>query len=484
MYNKEEYVEQKNRKKILLLSDDLRFYSGVATMSKEIVLGTAHRFNWVQIGAAINHPDAGKIVDLSKSVDKEIGIEDSSVKIIPSSGYGDITLLRQVIAKESPDAIFIFTDPRYWAWLFDAEREIRAKIPILYLNIWDDLPYPIWNRSFYESCDGLLAISKQTYNINRQVLGDKASEHVIRYIPHGVSKLYVPLAADSLEVEAFKQQIYKGVEEPEFKLLYNARNLGRKRPGDMILAWRHFCDIIGPEKARKCEFIMHTDPIDDAGTNMYAVYRDLCDPSYVKVRFLPQKFDTKTMNLMYNMVDGVILVSSNEGWGLSLTEALLTGKMIIATVTGGMQDQMRFEDSDGHWINFNRKFPSNHTKLFEKHGNWAIPVWPSNRALCGSPATPYIFDDRVTIEDIASAILELYNLSPEERVERGMNGHNWAVSDEAGFTAEKMSKRVIEGIEATLSNFKKFPRDRYNLYRVEERPSSLIDYDPVKYSYE
>ena len=89
-----EYIRPENRKKILLLGDDLRHPSGVGVMSREIVLGTAHRFNWVQIGGLLNHPEVGKIIDISDSVNEETGLSDASVKIIPSSGYGNIELLR------------------------------------------------------------------------------------------------------------------------------------------------------------------------------------------------------------------------------------------------------------------------------------------------------------------------------------------------------------------------------------------------------
>lgn len=40
------------KKTILLLSDDLRMSSGIATVSKEIVLGTLDKFHWVQLGAS------------------------------------------------------------------------------------------------------------------------------------------------------------------------------------------------------------------------------------------------------------------------------------------------------------------------------------------------------------------------------------------------------------------------------------------------
>ena len=55
-----------SKKKILLLSDDLRLTSGIATVSRDMVLGTVKQYDWVQVGAAINHPDKGKVLDLSE----------------------------------------------------------------------------------------------------------------------------------------------------------------------------------------------------------------------------------------------------------------------------------------------------------------------------------------------------------------------------------------------------------------------------------
>jgi hypothetical protein len=190
MKEKFRYIKKEDRKKILLLADDLRMHSGVATIAREIVLGTAHHFNWLNLGAAINHPEAGKGVDMSESVNSITGLTDSNVRVLPNNGYGDAMQIRALIAQEQPDAIFIFTDPRYWTWLFEIEREIRNKISIHYLNIWDDLPYPNWNKSFYESCDSLMAISKQTRNINEVVLGESTKDKVIKYVPHGINEDY------------------------------------------------------------------------------------------------------------------------------------------------------------------------------------------------------------------------------------------------------------------------------------------------------
>ena len=67
------------KKKILLLSDDLRMSSGVGTMSKQFVLGTINEYDWVQIGAAIKHPEAGQRVNMSESIQKETGVSDASL---------------------------------------------------------------------------------------------------------------------------------------------------------------------------------------------------------------------------------------------------------------------------------------------------------------------------------------------------------------------------------------------------------------------
>src|SRR6056300_1646942 len=107
---------------------------------------------------------------------------------MPSNGYGDASKVRQLIKTTKPDAIFIFTDPRYWTWLFDIEREIRSKIPIFWLNIWDQYPAPMYNKNYYDSVDVLMAISKQTKNINELVLGDQAKNKVIEYVPHGIDE--------------------------------------------------------------------------------------------------------------------------------------------------------------------------------------------------------------------------------------------------------------------------------------------------------
>jgi glycosyltransferase involved in cell wall biosynthesis len=347
---------------------------------------------------------------------------------------------------------------------------------MIYLNIWDDLPAPLYNKSYYESCDTLMAISKQTLNINRMVLGDKAKDKILRYVPHGINEsVFFPITEfmkeqnDALSV--MKKRVFNDF-EPEFVVFYNARNIRRKCTSDLIAAYSIFCDKIGKEKAKKCALLLHTQRTDDNGTDLNAVVDLLCDPEYQKVYFSDMRLNAQDINLLYNMSDVTCLISSNEGWGLSLTESMMAGKMIIGNVTGGMQDQMRFVDNDDKWIEFNDQFCSNHYGTYKDHGKWAIPVYPTNLSIVGSIPTPYILDDRCDFRDVAKAIEEVYQMPQEERFEKGMEGRKWVLSKESMMSAKHMCDNVISSIEDTLDKFK--PRKNFELIKVEDKKRNKI----------
>jgi len=459
---KEGYLPKDQRKKILLITDDIRLPSGVGNVGREIVIHTAHHYNWVCIGAAINHPDAGKRFDISNDTNQNAGITDASVFLYPNNGYGEPNLLRSLIKIEKPDAIMMITDPRYFIWLFQIENEIRKNIPIIYLNIWDNYPAPYYNRPYYESCDVLLGISKQTVNINKLVLGDKAQNKLIKYLPHGLSsKIFYPIQDKEQNKEFLnvKKEILKG-KEYDFIVFFNSRNIRRKQIQDVILAYRLFVDNLPEEKAQKCALLLHSDPVNDAGTDLPTVIETFQSEN-CNIILDPYRHGVEKMNYIYNMTDVQILLTSNEGWGLSLTEAMLVGNPIIANVTGGMQDQMRFEFEDSTWIDFDADFPSNHRGTYKKHGKWAFPVYPTNVSIQGSPPTPYIFDDRCSWEDASERIKEVYLLSSEERKKRGLAGREWATSLEAGFTSEHQGNRFITYIDELFSTWK--PREKYEL---------------------
>ena len=467
---KEGYLPKEQRKKILLLCDDIRMHSGIATMAREFVLGTCHYYNWVNAGAAINHPEVGKRIDLSQDTGNRSGVPDASVFLYPQNGYGDSTMVRRMLKEEKPDAVFFFTDPRYWEWLFQIENEVRAKVPMIYLNIWDNYPAPMYNQDYYASCDALLAISKQTKNINEIVLGDLAKDKIIEYVPHGINEeQFFPIDEkhESWEkLQTAKKQLF-GDKEYEHVFFFNSRNIRRKNTSGLIAAYSLFKEKLSEDKKDKVALVLHTQPIDDNGTDLFTV-RNLFLGEDDSVRFSQGKLATEGMNFLYNLADITVLPSNAEGWGLSLTESMMAGTMIMATVTGGMQDQMRFEDEQGNWINFTPEFPSNHRGTYKKHGKWAIPVFPATRNLVGSPKTPYIYDDQLDIVDLSEKMMESYNLSKEEKKERGLAGREWVTSDESMQSARKMNENIIKCVDKTINNFK--PRKNFFFSKVEETP--------------
>lgn len=452
MINSFPHIPKEERKKILLICDDIRVHSGVATVAKEIVVGTAHHFNWVNLGGAIKHPEKGKRFDLSDSINKLIGIEDSNVHVLPTDGYGNSAMLRDLLRKEKPDALMLITDPRYFTWVFSMEAEIRKQCPIAYLNIWDDYPAPMYNRPFYEACDLLMGISKQTVNINKLVLGETASKRIIRYVPHGLNEeIYKPVDKDDPMLINFKKNLLGG-RQSDFLLFFNSRNIRRKQIPDALLAFRVFLDGLPEAKAKRCHFVLHTEGKSDHGTDLGACIEYMFGDKYPDaVFFTNKKYPNHELNLLYNSADAQILLTSNEGWGLTLTESILVGNPIIANVTGGMQDQMRFVDENGEWFTPSADIPSNHRGTYKEHGEWAFPVYPTSRSVQGSIPTPYIFDDRCRFEDAADQILKLYNMDPIQRKVLGLKGREWAISDEAGFTTGHQAARVMEAFN-TLFN--------------------------------
>lgn len=462
-------ADKKKKPLILLLSDDMRLHSGIATMSKEFVLHTSHKYDWIQVGAAVNHPDKGKFFDVSDSVNKEAGIDNASVKIIPSDGYGNQQLIRNLMISEDIDAILHFTDPRFWDWLYAMEDEIRRHVPIMYYNIWDDLPDPQWNAPFYGSCDLLMGISKQTYGINKRVM-DKfkmpMKDWQIQYVPHGVSSAFKPIQSDEYsKVEEMKSNL--GLDGKEFVLFYNNRNIRRKNPGDVVMAYKTFCDTLTKEEADKVSLLMHTTPVDQNGTDLYEVVKNVC-PDY-DVLFTEKQFSTDELNLIYNVVDVTINMASNEGFGLTTCESVNAGTPIIINVTGGLQDQCGFT-VDGKYITseqyvelgslHNRKdLPPNLS-----WGSWVNPIWPTNRSLQGSPMTPYIFDDRCSFEDAAKAIRQWYDTLPDRRVECGLEGSEWMKGNESNMSAPNMGKRFIECIDNCFKNWK--PKNELVLWKI------------------
>ena len=466
-------LNKKKKKKILLLSDDFRMHSGIATVSKDIIIETIGHYDWVQIGGAVKHPEEGKVLDMSQALEKDYQLEDVYCKIYPVTGYGNPDILRTVIDIEKPDAILHFTDPRFWLWLYQMEHEIRQNIPIMYYNIWDDLPDPLYNENYYKSSDMLMAISKQTYGLNKRILKDY-EDWQINYVPHGISDRRFFKIDDKGDTRFKKFESETNLDKYKFKILFSNRNIRRKQPGDTVLAYKHFMDNLPDDKRKDCCLVFHTQPSDENGTDLKAVSKTLIPDYNVLFTYesYERPFNDEEMNYLFNSCDVYVNLASNEGFGLGSCEALHTGTPIIVNVTGGLQDQCGFKHKKTHVSGAGSSLEyldcddyielgSNHKGTHKEHGEWVTPIFPSNISLQGSPKTPYIFDDRCSYQDAGEAFRFWHDKSPTEREKCGEKGLEFVKDKNIGMDAKEMGNRFIKCIDRTFMNWK--PKQKYTL---------------------
>ena len=347
---------------------------------------------------------------------------------------------------------------------------IIQNVPLLFYAIWDDLPDPLYNRNYYESCDWIGCISRQTYGIIKRLsaLDTKPTwrpkkDWQVSYVPHGINtNVYKPTDVSA----EFRKEILGG-KDYDFVLYWSNRNIRRKQPADVIVAFKKFCDKIGKEKADKVCLVMHTQPVDENGTDLPAVI-DVMAPD-CNIIFSEKRRPQEELNLIYNIADVTINIANNEGFGLATAESVMAGTPIIVNVTGGLQDQCGFE-VDGKMLT-----ADDYIKIGSLHewrkwegkaipGAWATPVWSRALALAGSVPTPYIWDDRVDIEDVADAIEKVYNTPKEVRKANALEGRE-AFINQMGLTHTNMCQTLVDGIESTFENWK--PRERFEVFKIK-----------------
>ena len=366
----------KKKIKVLTLGDMPLSTSGVANQSKlmiEALLNTG-KFQIVSLGGAIKHKDY-------KPIRTEEYGEDWTV--FPVEGFGSPDMVRSIIRNEKPDICWIMTDPRFYDWFWQIEDEIRPLLPIVYYHVWDNYPYPKFNRKWYLSNDVICAISKLT-------------EDIVRTVTPEVECHYVPHATKTETFKKFPQQDINNMikdnfpdwDSKKFIFFWNNRNARRKMPSSIMWWFRDFLDDVGHDKAL---LLMHTDPYDINGPNLQANVEEL-KLTDGQVLFSRSKLAPQTLALMYNMADCTINISDAEGFGLSTLESLACETPIIATMTGGLRDQV----TDG-------------TNFF------GVGIEPASQAVIGSQMVPYIYEDRVCKKDFMDALHKMYSMPKKER---------------------------------------------------------------------
>jgi glycosyltransferase involved in cell wall biosynthesis len=379
------------KKTILLLSDHPLSTSGVGTQARWLINGliSTGKYKFKCFGGAMKHEDYRTIVVN----------EDFIIK--PTNGFGDRNLLRQVLATERPDALMLFTDPRFFIWVWEMEDEIHQICPIAYNHLWDNGPWPEFNKVLYESTDLVNCINWPTYQMVKERFPEKTN-----YIPHGVPKeIYYPLPEDNSRKN--KVKILGSDRADHFVALYVSRNARRKMPSDILVSWKQFLDALQEKHGhKKATLLMHTDPLDHEGPNLYHVIEMLQIENHVK--FSKSRVDFNEMREVYSACDTIVNRSSNEGFGLPTLEAMMCGKPIIAIKTGGLTRQV--ED-------------------LETGEQYGIALEPDVKSLVGNQMVPFIYEDLVTHEKLANAFLEMYEWGPDKRKQVGMRALEHAHKD-------------------------------------------------------
>ena len=374
-------MNEKTKKKILVIADSPLAPSGVGTQTKYMIEGMlkTREFSFVCLAGAVKHASYQPM---------RVDPYGEDWIIHPVDGYGNPTVVRDMISHYKPDALWFMTDPRFYVWLWQMEDEIRPNIPMVYYHVWDNYPYPMYNKKYYDSNDMVCTISKVTDDIVRTVSPDVDCVRIQHTVDTNVFK--------KLEKDKYKKHLDKVKADEKMVFFWNNRNARRKQSGTLIFWFKEFLDIVGHDKAT---LIMHTEPKDPNGQDLAAIIQQLgLDNGQVLISTV--KVPPEQLAELYNMADCTINIADAEGFGLGTLESLACETPIIVNMTGGLQEQVT--DGNDNW--FGRG------------------IQPSAKSVIGSQDVPYIYEDRLAKEDLVEALVTFYNTPEEERIAMGQKG--------------------------------------------------------------
>lgn len=397
--------------------------SGVATQSRWLINGllATGKYRFRVFGGAVRHDDYNEVV-----------VNDDFI-IKPIDGFGDRNTLRKALAQIKPDALLLFTDPRFFSFVFSMEEEVHQICPIAYNHLWDNGPWPEFNRVIYESTDLVNCINWPTY----QMVHDRFPEKT-NYIPHAVPKeIYKSLPEN--DVLAFKKALLGPERAEHFIALFMSRNARRKMPSDILMSWKMFLDDMMKKYGHKrATLLMHTDPLDPEGTNLHHVIEMLGIRD--NVVFSNERVGFLEMTGLYNVSDVCVNRSSAEGFGLGTLEAMMCGKPIIAIKTGGLTRQVEDHETG------------------EQYG---VALEPEVKSLVGNHVVPYIYEDLISHKSLSDAFMKMYDMGPDERKRVGLRAQQHAHKD---YDME----RLITDWDRTLTDCIDNWKTRYNRWEAIE----------------
>ncbi len=410
--------------KILTLSDHPFSPSGVGTQTKYIIEGmlATGKYQFISLGGAIKHQD------YRPQKTQQWG--DDWV-VVPVDGYGTPEMIRSFLRSERPDILWFMTDPRFWGWLWQIENEIRPNVPMIYYHVWDNYPYPMFNRKFYLSNDHVATISK----LSDDIVATVAPEVDRTYVPHAVdTTIFKKLPKE--DVLKFKRENLK-INDDRFVFFWNNRNARRKQSGSVIWWFDEFLKKTG----KKASLVMHTEPKDPNGQDLIAIINEL-KLTNGEVLISQQKVPPQNLALFYNAADATINISDAEGFGLATLESLACEIPIIVNKTGGLQDQIR----NGENV-------------------YGVEIVPSSRAVIGSQDVPYIYEDRISNTQFVGALDVFTNIPKQQREMIGQAGRQHVINN---FSFDNFISQWDKIFTDTYNNKGSWPNRAYKGWELKE----------------
>ena len=411
--------------------------SGVAHCLRDITssLISSGKFRVIQLGAAIKHDDM-----------RPVKVHDDVI-IIPTEGFGTIEQLHAVCVQNHIDLILFQSDPRFYNWLLCRDNEVRRNIPMIWYNIWDNNYYPVFNNWIFNSVDYNIPISQLTDDLIRTI----APKANVTYMPHCVNtNIFKPLsAADRIDFRTKHLPFTKD----KFFVFWNNRNGRRKNGGTLIVAFRRFLDKIGHDKA---VLLMKTDPVDHVGFNLPEIISGFGLEG--KVYINSEKFDEPTLASIYSSADCVMNIANAEGFSMSTVESKACGTPVICAWTGGMREQIC----------------NNIDNPTEFYG---IPVFPGSSTIIGSPELPWILEDQVSEQGVVDALMEMYELGDEKRLEWGKEGREHVLRD---FNWDNFNAFWPAMFEAIHNEHGSWPNKHHVKFRFENLNPDIKKYESTK----
>ena len=414
--------------KILMLSDHALSTSGVGCQSRFLINGLVEKGCWTvrQFGAAIKHNSYDPIV-----------VNDDFV-IKPLDGFGNRDLILQTLAIEKPDVLLIFTDPRFFIWLWEMEDEIHDVCPIAYWHVWDNRPAPEYNKVLYEGTDLINCHSYLTYEMVSEMFPEKTN-----FIPHSLpDDLFYPMQEQ--EIAQHKINLIGPERKDHFVFFWVNRNARRKRPNDVLWSFSEFLNQVEKKSGKRdATLLMHTDPNDQEGPNLLATAEMLGINN--NVVFSNQRVDFPQMNVLHNISDACINISYAEGFGLPTLESMQCGNPIIALKTGGLTRQV-----------------VDHRNGFEN----GVALDVEFQSLVGSQTVPYIYEDYCSHKSAAAAMMKLYEMPTKERKALGQKCRDYVQSE---FGHQKTIDLWHESLLSLVENWKENKPPQWKIQEMNSK---------------